>query len=69
MLNELNALESKVAEVVALCQALRAENDELRQRLVAAEGASQRLAQRMAAARVRIEKLAKQLPETTPLEL
>lgn len=63
MVNELNALESKIAQVAALCRTLRQENGDLRQQLVAAESEKQRLAERMNAARARIEQLAQQLPE------
>ncbi|MEF8697818.1 MAG: hypothetical protein V5B32_14105 [Candidatus Accumulibacter sp. UW26] len=63
MLNELNALESKVAQVVALCRTLRTENDGLREELVAAQAERERVAERMAAACARIEQLAQQLPE------
>ncbi|MBE2257474.1 MAG: hypothetical protein H6942_13155 [Candidatus Accumulibacter sp.] len=63
MLNELNSLESKVGQVVALCETLRTENDALRQRLAIAEADKQELTERMAAARARIEQLAEQLPE------
>jgi cell division protein ZapB len=57
-------LESKVAQVVALCRRLRSENDGLREQLVAAQADHERLAERMAAACARIEQLAQQLPET-----
>jgi cell division protein ZapB len=63
MLNELNALESKVVQVVALCRTLRTENDGLREQLVAAQADKERLAERMAAACARLEQLAQQLPE------
>ncbi|MFZ2855669.1 MAG: hypothetical protein WAZ34_16350 [Rhodocyclaceae bacterium] len=63
MVNELNALESKIAQVAALCRALRAENGELRQKLSAAESEKANLAQRMLESRERIEQLAGQLPE------
>ena len=63
MLNELNALESKVVQVVALCRTLRTENDGLREQLVAAQADKERLAERMAAASARLEQLAQQLPE------
>lgn len=64
MLNELDALESKIARVVALCRELRSENDGLRERLASAETDRQHLAERMAAACARIEQLAQQLPES-----
>ncbi|MBL8375274.1 hypothetical protein [Accumulibacter sp.] len=63
MLNELDALESKVVQVVALCRTLRTENDGLRAQLVAAQADKERLAERMAAACARLEQLAQQLPE------
>ena len=63
MVNELNALESKIAQVAALCRSLRAENDELRAKLSATESDKANLAQRMCEARERIEQLAGQLPE------
>lgn len=65
MVNELNALESKIAQVVSLCRTLRTENAQLRQQLAAAESDKQSLAERMDSARSRIEQLAKQLPKAT----
>jgi cell division protein ZapB len=64
MVNELNALESKIAEVVSLCNALRAENVQLKQQLAAAENDKINLAERMELARGRLEQLVLQLPET-----
>ncbi len=63
MLNELNTLESKVSEVVALCRSLRSENERLREQLTVAEQDRNSLAERMAAATARLERLAGQLPE------
>ncbi len=63
MINELNALEGKVAAVVSLCRTLRAENAELKQQLQALAIDRDGLVQRMDQARVRIEQLAEQLPE------
>ena len=54
MINKLPVLESKIAQVVALCQTLRAENAQLRQQLVAAESERREMA----------AQLAQQLPET-----
>ena len=62
MIDELNALESKIAEVTSLCRALRAENAQLKQQLLALLGDRDALAQRMDLARDRIEQLAEQLP-------
>ena len=66
MLNELSTLEGKIARVVALCQALRVENSQLRQQLVVAESEHREMAERMEAARARIEQLAHQIPESKP---
>jgi cell division protein ZapB len=63
MVNELNALESKIAQVAALCRSLRAENSELRQKLSSAEIDKENFAQRMGDARERLEQLVGQLPE------
>ncbi len=63
MVNELDTLESKVAQVVLLCSVLRAENLQLRQQLDQADQERQRLADLINAARARIEQLAHQLPE------
>ena len=63
MLNELDMLENKVAQVVSLCRALRSENNLLRQQLAAAESEKIRLAERMEKARERVEQLAQRLPE------
>ena len=67
MVNELNALESKVAQVASLCRALRAENALLRQQIAATESERKSLLELMDSARVRIEHLAEQLAaEKTP---
>jgi hypothetical protein len=64
MVNELNALERKIAEVSAFCRALRVENIELRHGLAAVNGEKQRLVERIEIARVRLAALASQLPGT-----
>lgn len=64
MLNELNALETRIAQVVALCRALRAENAGLREELAAEQADRQHLVERMRAASERLEQLALQIPET-----
>lgn len=63
MVNELNALESKIAQVAGLCRALRNENRELQLRLAAAESEKRQLVERMGSARERLETLVGQLPE------
>ena len=62
MVNELNALESKIAQVASLCRALRVENAQLRQQLATAEVEKKGLTDRMDTARTRLEQLAMQLP-------
>ena len=63
MATELNALESRIAQVASLCRSLRAENAQLRQQLAVAEVDKKGLTERMDAARTRLEQLAGQLPE------
>ena len=63
MVNELNALESKIAQVASLCRALRVENAQLRQQLATAEVEKKGLTDRIDTARTRLEQLAMQLPE------
>ncbi|MDR3299974.1 MAG: hypothetical protein LBU43_08240 [Candidatus Accumulibacter sp.] len=63
MVNELNALESKIGQVVSLCRALQTENNLLRQQLVAADAEKQGLAERTETACRQIEQLIQQLPE------
>ena len=63
MMNELNALESKIAQVASLCRTLRAENALLKQQLATLASDREALAQRMELARGRLEHLAGQLPE------
>ena len=62
MINELNALESKIVQVTSLCHTLRAENSQLKQQLAFAEGERKALLERMESARNRLEELAQQLP-------
>lgn len=68
MVNELDMLESKVAQVVLLCSVLRAENLHLRQQLDQADQERQRLSDLISSARARIEQLAHQLPEPDAVE-
>ena len=63
MVKDLNALESKIAQVAALCLTLRAENAQLKQQLASAEVVRRGLAERMESARDRLEQLAQKLPD------
>lgn len=62
MNEELGALESKVAQVVALCASLRDENMRLRGRVSALENEKEALVERMSNARMRLESLMDRLP-------
>jgi len=59
---EFSSLEAKVAQFVALCERLRAENSDLRQKLAAAQNDAKRLNEKIDGARVRIEGLLNRLP-------
>ncbi|TAK87971.1 MAG: hypothetical protein EPO20_00585 [Betaproteobacteria bacterium] len=59
---EFNSLESKVAQFVALCERLRAENLELKQQLAAARGDAKRLHEKIDGARARLEGLLSKIP-------
>ena len=59
---EFNSLEAKVAQFVALCERLRAENVELRQQLAAARTDAKRLHEKIDGARSRMEGLLARLP-------
>lgn len=63
MNDPLGGLEQKVEQVIALCDALRAENHRLRDRVGMLEGEKLSLAERMTTARVRLEGLMDKLPE------
>ena len=63
MQSELEALESKIEQVVALVHQLRAENEVLKHQNAAAEAERLHLRQTMTAARERLEGLVDKLPE------
>lgn len=60
---ELSALEERIRQAVELCQRLRAENTDLRQRLAKLESDNKRLADKVNGARERLEGLLRQIPE------
>lgn len=60
---ELNSLEAKVAQFVALCERLRAENISLRQELATARNEAKRLNDKIDGARARVEQLLARIPE------
>jgi cell division protein ZapB len=59
---EFNSLEEKVAQFVALCERLRAENLELKQQLAAARNDAKRLHDKIDGARARLEGLLSRIP-------
>ena len=59
---EFNSLEAKVAQFVALCERLRAENIQLRQELVSARNDAKRLNEKIDGAKLKLEKLVARLP-------
>jgi cell division protein ZapB len=59
---EFNSLESKVAQFVALCERLRAENMELRRQLAQAQNDARRLHEKIDGAKLRLEGLLSRLP-------
>ncbi|MDP3538376.1 MAG: hypothetical protein Q8S26_06690 [Azonexus sp.] len=63
MNTELEALEAKIEQVVALVHQLRAENEVLKNQMVAAESERLHLRQTMTAARERLEGMMDKLPE------
>ena len=60
---ELETLEAKIEQVIALVHQLRAENEVLRNQMVAAEAERLHLRQTMTAARERLEGLMDRIPE------
>ena len=60
---ELETLEAKIEQVVALVHQLRAENEVLKNQMVAAEAERMHLRQTMTAARERLEGLMDKMPE------
>lgn len=63
MNTELDALEAKIEQVVALVNQLRAENEVLKNQIAAAESERLHLRQTMTVARERLEVLMDKLPE------
>ena len=63
MNSELDALEGKIEQVLAVVHRLRAENEVLREQLATAESERLSLRQKINTARDRLETLAGKLPE------
>lgn len=60
---ELDALESKLAQIIERYQTMRGENLKLRQQVVSLENANKRLSERLDEARGRMESLYNKLPD------
>jgi|APFre7841882724_1041349.scaffolds.fasta_scaffold17365_3 cell division protein ZapB len=63
METELTALEDKVRQAAQLCQRLREENIELRQRMAQLANDNKRLEEKVTGARSRLEGLLARMPE------
>lgn len=60
---ELKSLESRIHQVVELCQRLRMENQQLRQQLASALDRNRQLEEKISNAASRLENLLSQIPE------
>jgi cell division protein ZapB len=60
---EMVALEERIRQAVDLCQRLRGENSDLRQRLALLQSENRQLADKITSARERLEGLLEQIPE------
>jgi cell division protein ZapB len=61
--SELETLEHKIRQAAQLCQKLRDENRDLRQKLAAVQGDKKQLSEKIDGARSRLENILKQIPE------
>lgn len=61
--SELETLEHKIRQAAQLCQKLRDENRDLRQKLATLQGDKKQLSEKIDGARVRLENILKQIPE------
>ena len=59
----MDALESKIAQILERYQSMREENLRLRQQLVAMENSNKHLNERLGEARTRIESLLARMPD------
>jgi cell division protein ZapB len=60
---ELSSLEEKITQLVQVCHHLRADNNELRQQLAAAQNQNKHLTEKIESARSRLETLLTRIPE------
>ena len=66
MENDLKILESKITQLIQICNKLRAENHQLRQDLANALSSNRQYSDKIGAATARLEKLLTKLPEENP---
>jgi len=59
----LSALEDRIRQAVELCQRLRVENSDLRQRVVQLQTENKRLSEKILGAKDKLEGLLRQIPE------
>jgi len=59
---ELKTLDEKITQLVQVCHRLRADNNDLRQQLVAALNQNKHLTEKIESARTRLEGLLSQIP-------
>jgi cell division protein ZapB len=59
---ELKTLDEKISQLVQVCHHLRADNNELRQQLVAALNQNKHLTEKIESARTRLEGLLSRIP-------
>ena len=60
---EILALEERIRQAADLCQRLRGENSDLRQRVAQLQSENRQLAEKITSARERLEGLLEQIPE------
>ena len=60
---ELQSLENKINQFVALCKRLRSDNHQLRQQLASAQNENKQLSEKIGDAKSRLETLLTQIPE------
>lgn len=66
MENDLKILESKITQLIQICNKLRAENHQLRQDLANALNSNRQYSDKIDSAKGRLEKLLTTLPEEKP---
>ncbi|MBM3394312.1 MAG: cell division protein ZapB [Betaproteobacteria bacterium] len=63
MESELNHLEGKITQLIQLCQRLRNDNHELRQKAARLESENSQLSEKITSAKDRLERILSQIPE------